>query len=40
MQPKYVILLRYKYFNPMDYTVYLIRKKDWYIQCRLDSLRA
>jgi len=34
-------LLRFKYFNPMEYTVYLIRKKqDWYIQFQLDSLRA
>jgi len=28
MHTKYVILLRYKYFNPMKYTVYLIKKKE------------
>jgi len=39
-QNNYVTLLRYKYFNPMEYTVYLTSKTDWYIQCQLDSLRA
>jgi len=26
--PKYATLLRYKYFNPLEYTVCLIRKKN------------